>query len=263
MFTEYSALRTDLVNGLIDAFQYNLEQGNGPLNAFEIGHVFWSEEDGLNEAESVGGILGGDPTQGKWFRAGREQPLTWFEAKGLLESVFIRLGLVVEYQPDRRDHRLHPGRTASLWIRGSRLGTFGQLHPQLRQERGLPDEVYIFELDVDVLLGQMDQDEALVPIFKPFSAYPPSDRDIAFFISTQTSVVELERTIRKAGGNLLESVELFDEYRGENVPEGQRSLAFRLVYRASDRTLTDEDIEPVHQKVREALAEKFRVDLRS
>ncbi|MGA7932594.1 MAG: phenylalanine--tRNA ligase subunit beta [Kovacikia sp.] len=263
LFAEYSALRTDLITGLIDAFQYNLEQGNGPLNAFEIGRVFWSEEDGLNEAESAAGILGGDPTRGKWQQGGRERPITWFEAKGLLESVFVRLGLVVEYQPDRRDHRLHPGRTASLWIRGVRLGSLGQLHPQLRQERGLPDEVYVFELDVNVLFDHLDRDEALVPIFKPYSTYPPSDRDIAFFVSTQTSVAELERAIRKAGGNLLESIELFDQYRGENVPEGQRSLAFRLVYRASDRTLTDEDIEPVHQKVREALAEKFRVELRS
>jgi phenylalanyl-tRNA synthetase beta chain len=169
----------------------------------------------------------------------------------------------VEYQPDRRDARLHPGRTASLWLRGDRLGTFGQLHPQLRRERGFPDEVYAFELDIDVLFSALDQDELRVPIFQPYSAYPASDRDIAFFISTQFSEADIERVIRKAGGILLESVELFDEYRGKNVPEGQRSLAFRLVYRASDRTLTEEDIEPVHQKVRESLVEKFRVDLRS
>ncbi|MBD2033689.1 phenylalanine--tRNA ligase subunit beta [Leptolyngbya sp. FACHB-321] len=263
LFAEYSALRTNLIDGLIDAFQYNLEQGNGALNAFELGRIFWSEEDGLSEADSLAGILGGDATRGKWVRSGREQALTWFEAKGLLESVFQRLGLAVEYQPDRRDDRLHPGRTASLWVGGSRLGTFGQLHPQLRQERGLLDEVYVFELDLDVLLDQLDRDELRVPIFQPFSTYPPSDRDIAFFVSTQVSVAEIERTITKAGGTLLESIDLFDEYRGENVPAGQRSLAFRLLYRASDRTLQDNDIDPVHQQVREALVDKFRVDLRS
>ncbi len=263
LFPDYSALRTDLLTGLIEAFQYNLEQGNGALNAFEIGRIFWSEEDGLSEAESIAGIFGGDPTQGKWIQGGREKPLTWFEAKGYLDSVFRRLGLVVEYQPDRRDARLHPGRTASLWLRGDRLGTFGQLHPQLRLERGFPDEVYAFELNIDVLFSALDQDELRVPTFQPFSAYPASDRDIAFFIPTQFSEADIERVIRKAGGTLLESVELFDEYRGKNVPEGQRSLAFRLVYRAGDRTLTEEDIEPVHQKVRESLVEKFRVDLRS
>ncbi|MDX2242206.1 MAG: phenylalanine--tRNA ligase subunit beta [Leptolyngbyaceae cyanobacterium bins.302] len=263
MFPDYSALRTDLLSGLIDAFQYNLEQGNGALCGFEIGHIFWSEEDGLSEAESLAGIFGGDPTQGKWAQSGRDQPLTWYEAKGLLESVFQRLGLVIEYQPDRRDDRLHPGRTASLWIKGTRLGTFGQLHPQLRLERGFPDEVYAFELDLNVLMSNLDQDAVLVPTYKPYSAYPASDRDIAFFVPTQFSVAEIDRTIRKVGGTLLESVELFDEYRGKNVPEGQRSLAFRLVYRADDRTLTDEVIEPVQQKVRDTLVEKFRVNLRS
>lgn len=263
LFTEYSALRTDLISGLVDAYQYNLEQGNPALNAFEIGRVFWSEEDGLNEAEYLAGILGGDPTEGRWIRAGREQPLTWYEAKGLLESIFQQVGLAVEYQPDRRDSRLHPGRTASLWVRGNRLGTFGQLHPQFQQERGFTHDVFVFELNLDVLLEQFDHNEALIPVFKPFSSYPASDRDLAFFVSDQVSVAELERMISKAGKGLLESVTLFDEYRGQNVPTGQRSLAFRIVYRASDRTLTEEDIEPVHQKVRESLVDKFRVELRS
>jgi phenylalanyl-tRNA synthetase beta chain len=263
LFAEYSALRTDLLSGLIDAFQYNLEQGNGSLNAFEIGRVFWQEEEGLEEADLLAGILGGDPTQGKWTRGGREQSLTWYEAKGVLESVFQRLGIAVEYQPNRQDSRLHPGRTASLWLQGNRLGTFGQLHPQLRQQRDLPDAVYVFQLDLDVLLDSLDQDEILTTRFRPYSTYPAADRDIAFFASTQISVAELERAIALAAGEILESVELFDEYRGENVPTGQRSLAFRLVYRASDRTLTDEEVERVHQKVRESLVEKFSLNLRS
>lgn len=263
LFTEYSALRTDLISGLIDAFEYNQSQGNGCLNGFEVGRVFWQEEDGLQEKDAIAGILGGDPTQGRWVRGGREQPLTWYEAKGVLESVFQRLGIVVEYQPDRRDPRLHPGRTASLWLQGNRLGTFGQLHPQLRLARGMPAAVYVFQLDLDVLLDWLDRDENQIPRFRPYSTYPAADRDIAFFASIEVTVAELQRAIAQTGGELLESVELFDEYRGEHVPSGQRSLAFRLVYRASDRTLTDEAVESVHQKVRESLVEKFGVNLRS
>ncbi|AFY48240.1 phenylalanyl-tRNA synthetase, beta subunit [Nostoc sp. PCC 7524] len=263
LFVEYSALRTDLLTGLIDAFQYNLEQGNGSLNGFEIGRIFWQEEEGLREADAVAGIMGGDRSLGKWSTGGREQPMTWFEAKGILESVFQQMGVQVEYQPDCRDERLHPGRTASLWIRGNRLGIFGQLHPQQRRDKGLPESVYLFQLDLDVLLNALDQDEILVPTFTAYSTYPASDRDIAFFSPVKVSVAELEKAITQAGKGLLESVELFDEYRGENVPQGQRSLAFRLVYRASDRTLTDTEVEPVHNKVREALVEKFGVNLRS
>src|ERR687886_324366 len=262
LFAEYSALRTDILSGLIDACQYNLEQGNGVLNGFEIGRVFWREEEGLTEADSVAGIFGGDPTQGRWVRGGRESSMTWYEAKGIVESVFQRLGLSVEYQPNRQDERFHPGRTASLWLQGESLGLFGQLHPMLRKERGLPDAIYAFELDLDVLLDAMAQDERLVPRFKSYSTYPASDRDIAFFAPVKVSVAEIERVTQNAAGQLLESVQVFDEYQGENVPQGQRSLAFRLVYRASDRTLTDEEVEPVHQKVREALVEKFGVSLR-
>lgn len=262
LLTEYSALRTDLLSGLIDACQYNLEQGNGVLNGFEIGRVFWREEEGFQEADAVAGILGGDPTQGRWVKGGQESPMTWYEAKGVLESVFERLALKIEYQPNRQDNRFHPGRTASLWLQGESLGRFGQLHPQLRSEYGLPDSIYAFELDLDVLLDALAQESSLTPRFKPYPTFPASDRDIAFFVAEKVSVAEIERTTLNAGKPLLESVQVFDEYRGESVPQGQRSLAFRLIYRAGDRTLVAEEVESLHQKVRESLVEKFGVTLR-
>jgi len=187
--------------------------------------------------------------------------MDWYAAKGLLETVFHRFSLNVEYQPDQQNPRLHPGRTASLWISGERLGTFGQLHPQLCQTKELPNEVYAFELDFYVLLEAIERKS--LTIFQPFSTFPKSDRDIAFFAPLKFSVAEIQRAITHAGGELLESVTLFDQYKGEHVPEGSRSLAFRLVYRKSDRTLMDTDINPIHQKIRDVLEEKFRVSLRS
>ena len=264
LFSEYSALRTDLLSGLIDAFEYNQSQGNGALNAFEIGRIFWQTEGKLKEANSVAGIMGGAVyPQGKWTRGGKPLPMTWYEAKGILESVLTSLGLIVEYRADSQDSRLHPGRTASLWIDDKCLGIFGQLHPQLRRERDLPDEVYIFELAFDVLLTALNREELTTPIFQVYSTYPGAERDLAFFAPVTLSVAEIEEAMTKAGGKLLEQVELFDEYKGKNVPEGERSLAFSLVYRASDRTLKDEEVEPVHQKVRNALVKQFNVTLRS
>lgn len=262
LFTEYSALRTDLLSGLINSCQYNLEQGNGVLNGFEIGRIFWREEEGFQEADCVAGILGGDSTQGRWVKGGQESPMTWYEAKGALESVFERLALKIEYQPNRQDERFHPGRTASLWLQGESLGKFGQLHPQLRSKYGLPDAVYAFEMNLDVLLDALAQDESLTPRFKPYPTFPASDRDIAFFVADKVSVAEIERTTLNAGKPLLESVQVFDEYRGESVPKGQRSLAFRLIYRAGDRTLVAEEVESLHQQVRDSLVEKFGVTLR-
>ncbi|HSM83393.1 MAG TPA: phenylalanine--tRNA ligase subunit beta [Nodosilinea sp.] len=264
LFPEYSALRQDLIDGLIDAYAFNLNQGNGPLNGFEIGHIFWQDEEGIHEAEAVGGIVGGDGRSSQWVTSGQDQPLTWYEAKGVLDSVFQRLGLAVDYRADASDPRFHPGRTASLWVRGRlELGRFGQLHPQLRQQRQLPDEVYLFQLDRSVL------ETCLVPVlqksvkFGAYSTFPASDRDLAFYAPLGIPVADLTATMTKAGGKLLESVALFDEYRGAGVPDGQRSLAFRLVYRSPDQTLTDEVVDPAHQKVRATLEKQFGVTLRS
>ncbi|BAU65542.1 phenylalanyl-tRNA synthetase, beta subunit [Stanieria sp. NIES-3757] len=264
LFAEYSALRTDLITGLIDAFEYNQSQGNGSLNAFEIGRIFWNSETGFQEADAVAGIMGGDfYPQGSWTRGGKPAPMSWYQAKGILESLLTNLGLTIEYRSDSTDSRLHPGRTASLWLEGKNLGIFGQLHPQLRQQRDLPNEVYVFQLDFNILLTALSQEEVITPKFQVYSAYPGTERDLAFFAPTNLSVAEVAQVINRAGGKLLEKVELFDEYKGQNVPEGQRSLAFSLIYRSSDRTLTDEDVEPVHQKVRDTLVKEFEVTLRS
>ena len=256
---EYGALRGDLLSSLIDSCAFNINQGNGILNGFEIGRVFWLDEAGSDETDRIAGIFGGDPTVGTWQH--NSKPMNFYEAKGLLDSVFHNLNVVVEYQPDQKDSRLHSGRTASLWISGERLGTFGQLHPQLRAEKELPDEIYVFELDFYTLLDAMMKKSIIT--FQPFSTYPTSDRDIAFFAPLKFTVADIQRSLTHVGGELLDSVSLFDQYIGKGVPEGSRSLAFRLVYRASDRTLTDADINPVHQKVRDLLEEKFQAVLRS
>ncbi|MEO1620975.1 MAG: phenylalanine--tRNA ligase subunit beta [Cyanobacteria bacterium J06632_3] len=272
LFTEYSALRIDLLDGLVEAFQLNVNQGNGPLNAFEIGTVFNKPKDNPEgdpiESIKVSGIVGGDARLGRWVTSNKGTPMTWYEAKGVLQCVFDTLGLAVDYRAvdvdAEGDVRLHPGRTAGLFVRGrTRLGTFGQLHPELRRDKDLPDEVYVFELDWSVLEMCLTGKSGKAVKFSAYSTYPASDRDLAFFAPIDVSVADLTRAISKSGGKLLDSVTLFDEYRGKNVPEGERSLAFRLVYRSSDRTLTDKDIDPVHQKVRAALEKTYKVSLRS
>ncbi len=261
LLAEYSALRTNLLDGLIDAFEYNQAQGNGALNGFEIGRIFWQEDTQVAEADTLAGIFGGTlAPMGQWTSGGKPTPMTWYEAKGVLESAFQRLGVTVEYRQDSEDKRLHPGRTASLWLGEQSLGRFGQIHPQLRQQRGLIDAVYGFELYLGVLLDSVLKQEQ---IFRPYSPYPSVARDLAFFAPQELSVGNLSRLMHQAGSPLLAKVELFDEYQGKNVPAGQRSLAFSLAYQASDRTLTDQEVEPVHTKVREALVKEFQVTLRS
>ena len=264
LFAEYSALRTNLLDGLITAAATNRAAGNGALNAVEIGRVFAKDGGEIVENDAIAGILGGDfLPQGRWVRGGKPSPMTWYEAKGLLESALQRLGLIVEWQPDSSDSRLHPGRTASLWLAGELLGSFGQLHPQLRQQRDLPDATYVFAMNLTMLVAALVEEELQVPRFCPYSSYPAVARDLAFFAPLSVSVAQLTQVMRGAGGQLLEGVELFDEYRGQNVAEGSRSIAFSLSYRAGDRTLTDAEVDPVHDQIREALVQQFTVVLRS
>ncbi|MFO7029365.1 phenylalanine--tRNA ligase subunit beta [Limnospira fusiformis CCALA 023] len=263
LFVEYSALRTEMLSGLIDAFVFNLENGNGPLNGLEIGRIFRRDGEVYHEEDAIAGVIGGDPSQGRWVNSGKDNAMSWFEAKGVLESVWERLSLSVEYRQESDAKMLHPGRTATLWLNGDRLGIFGQLHPQIQREKELPEAVYLFEFRLSVLTAAITAKDYLKRPFQSYSTFPASDRDLAFFVEDSVSVADLQKTMIKTGGKILESVELFDEYRGKNVPENQRSLAFRLVYRVGDRTLTDEDIEPIQQKIRDALAKEFQVTLRS
>ena len=257
-------MRGELFSGLLDSFAYNQAQGNGALNAFEIERVFWQQEEQLKEKDSLAGIMGGNITsEGLWVDGGKGKPMTWYDAKGVLENIFGNLGINVEYRSENIQERLHPGRTAALWLQGKRLGVFGQIHPQLARSKDLPHEVYLFEVDFSLLLTVLNRDSITTPKFKTYSTYPGSARDLAFFAPLDLSVTEIAKVMSKTGGKLLQKVEVFDEYKGKNVPEGQRSLAFNLVYQASDRTLTDQDVDPVHQKVRDTLAKKFKVTLRS
>ncbi len=264
LFSEYSALRSNLVDGLINAFEYNQAQGNGYLKSFELGRVFWLENGKMCEGDALGGIIGGDLySDGIWTTSGKPKPMTWYEAKGILESLFNNLKAPITYQAYSEDKRLHPGRTASLWLNKTKIGVFGQIHPQLRQEKDLPNSVYVFELKLEPLIAYLDQKYLKTPTFKAYSTYPGVARDLAFFAPMDLTVGDLTTAMRKAGGKTLVDVKLFDEYKGQNVEEGKRSLAFSLVYRSPDGTLKDSDVDPIHNKIRESLTKQFAVTLRS
>ena len=212
LLSEYSALRRELLDELVNAYEYNLTRGNGALNAFELGRVFSRDGEGkFCETEAIAGILSGDFfARGKWTTGGKGSPMSWYEAKGLLESAFERLGVRVDYRPSEENdylgarslgeydspgshRRLHPGRTASLWLNEKHLGIFGQLHPQLRRDRDLPDEIYVFQLEGELLLEAMAISERVK--FQSFSPYPAVALDLAFFAPVDLPVAELEKTM--------------------------------------------------------------------
>ncbi len=255
---DYGAVRSELLPGLLAAYAYNLDQGNGALQGFEIGRVVLTEATGYQEVDYLGAILGGATLQADWQH--RAQTHDFFSVKGILENLAQVLGLSFSYTPNQTDDRLHPGRAATLTSQGVIVGSLGQLHPRLVQAEGLPTETFVFSLNLDVLLEQVLARKVRC---QTFSAYPAVDRDIAFFCNKAISVAQLLAVIRRQAGELLEDVLLFDEYIGSGVPENSRSLGFRVVYRAMDRTLTDSQVSALQQQIRTALVEQFQVQLRS
>ena len=188
---------------------------------------------------------------------------TYFEARGVLTRVMNALHLELGDRRLSDDQRLHPGRAASLILEGRPLGCFGQLHPALAESLDLPAGTYLFELDLDRLLDAATRSNRWTPSYKAYPTVPASERDLAVVVSNECLSADLIQTIRKAGKPLLEHVELIDRFEGEQLGDAMVSQAFRLRYRGKNETLTDDKIQPAHEKVRQALVKQFKAELRS
>ena len=155
------------------------------------------------------------------------------------------------------------GAVAELVLEGRPLGCFGQLHPLLAEQFDLPDQTYLFDLDLQRLLDAATRTNRWTPSFKPFATVPAMERDLAVVVPRTQRSADLLQAIRKAGKPLLESVELIDRFEGGQLGDDQCSQAFRIRYRGKESTLTDDQLQPVHEKVRQALAKQFKAELRS
>jgi phenylalanyl-tRNA synthetase beta chain len=166
-----------------------------------------------------------------------------------VEGLANKLGVELHFERGTMDG-LHPGRTAFIIMDGNRVGIIGQLHPTEQKNRDLK-ETMVLELNLAALLH--DELEAL--IYTPVPRYPSISRDIALVLSKIVEAGSIEAVIRNAGGKLLKDVRVFDLYEGDNMEEGKKSVAFSLTYFDPEKTLTDEEVAQVHEKVRTALAQ--------
>lgn len=251
---EHSLLRTTLLPGLLDVLAYNARRQQPGALVYEVGAVFVPEAlplaDLPEEPVRIGvagyGELGGL----HWAEPGR--PVDFFTVKGVVETLLEQLGVdAAAVGWERTDEPwLHPGRAAVLEVDGRRVGWLGELHPRVAAAWDLGERPVAAELDLEALLPAVRP----VPTYRPIPRFPAIRRDIAVLAPGDLPAATIAGRIRQAAGPLLEAVRLFDRYTGKPVPEGQVSLAFALVYRAADRTLTDAEVDRVHQRVREALA---------
>jgi phenylalanyl-tRNA synthetase beta chain len=266
LLADYGHLRDNLHQELLQSARRNLQASQTGFWAFEIGRVFLGQGDAVEEQTLLVGVIAGERRSERWSSNGKPRHPDYYEARGVLQAALAPFQLPIEdREPNQptQEGLLHPGRTAELALEGRAVGWFGQLHPALTEELDLPDSTYLFQLALAPVLDATTRHNRWQPSFRPFATVPASERDLALVVGVETTASALLKAIRKAGKPLLEQADLVDRYTGDQVAEGCCSQAFRLRYRDPSRTLTDEEVEMAHQKVRKALESQFLAQLRS
>ena len=242
-----SIMRTTALPSMLDILSRNSAYHNKAAKLYELAKIYLPQESGL-PAEPKILVLG-------TYGAGE----TFFTLKGELEAIFTGLRIQkATYTAVTDNPSYHPGRCAKVTISGVDVGYLGQIHPLVAANYGMDAEVYCAEINFEKLFAlQLPE-----PTYTPLPKYPAVTRDIAIVCNEAVTVGQAQDVITKAGGKLLRSVRLFDIYRGANLGEGKKSLAFSLTLRADDRTLTDDDSEGTIGKILAALKDSLGAILR-
>ena len=267
--TEHAALRASLLPGLLRVLATNASRRQPDVHVFELGRIWRpGAADGAGPDESRAAAVA---VMGRWrwgWNVPAEDVLAdFYHLRGLLDGLLADLGVAgaglapAEAASVRLDGAAwwHPGRVADLTIEGRPAGRLGELHPDLVERERLPHRPCFAELDLEAVLAAARP----VRIYAGLPRYPDVERDLAFVLPETVAASAIERLIRDAAGPLLEAVELFDVYAGPPVPPDHRSVAYRLRFRAADRTLTAAEAEEIMARIRTALQEQAGAQLRA
>ena len=252
MTETHSTLRQSLVPGLLNTVQYNVARKQKDLKLFEIGRVFFgSGDDNIQPKETLylSAALTGEERATKWLK--ESSSLDFFAAKGYLEVVFDRLGLdeKVTYKKSKLEG-MHPGRFAEVFLGEKRIGFIGEVHPQVADKLGL-NTTYVFEINLDEVISE----SKVKPKYEEVTKYPEITRDIAMLVDVKDEYQNIYNVIESVNSKLITKVELFDLYVGAELLVGKKSLALTITYSDKQKTLTDEEVTAVHDKVLSALTE--------
>jgi phenylalanyl-tRNA synthetase beta chain len=255
MSREQEYLRTSLRAGLLSVLARNERYQEDDIRLFEIGKVFLPRERDLpQEKEMLCAVLSGSQRRLSW--QGKEEPIDFFVAKGIVETVLSRLGLIASFEASE-DESLCPGRSADVIIGNDKLGVVGELHPKVSEVFELSETAYLIEIDLD----KLSSFTATLKKYQPIPRYPSTSRDIALLVDEKITYQQICAIIQNF--SLVNSVALFDLYVGEQVPAGKKSLAFRIGYQSSAYTLTDSEVDKVQEQILDKLQRDLGATLRS
>ncbi|HEB01565.1 MAG TPA: phenylalanine--tRNA ligase subunit beta [Candidatus Portnoybacteria bacterium] len=235
---EQKYLRTSLILNLLKNVKENLKYSEIP-RIFELGQIYLASQKKLpQERKMLTGVA-----------------LDFAEAKGIINLLFEKLGLdlsAVSYQSSDLNFLWHPTQSAIIKIAGQSVGRVGQIHPAVLADLEIKQSITVFDLDFEKLTKSATSQRT----YQPIPRYPSVTLDLAVLIDQKTTWQEIKEIVGRVGGKLVQKVELFDLYQGEEIPQGKRSLAFHIIYRAKDKTLKDEEVNLIQAKIIKALEKR-------
>lgn len=252
MTEERNTLRYSIIPSLYKIYEYNKAHYVKDVNIFEIGKGFWKKEDKYGEDLKLSALMTGE----YYLGINNKKNVDFYIIKGVAEEILDFLGYENRYSfviPKVEINEFHPGQVADINVNGEVIGVVGRVHPSISKE-----PVFVLEINLEKLLanktGKMK--------FKDISIYPEIKKDIAIVVDKNITSDELAKTIKSNAGKLLIKSEVFDIYEGDKLPQGKRSIAYSLTFGANDRTLTDEEVNPVIEKIVAGLEKSFGAELR-
>ncbi len=247
---DFSIMRTTTLNGMLTSLANNYNRRNKNVRLYELGNVY------LPKAVPVTEL----PDERMQFTLGMYGDGDFYTMKGVVEEFLEKVGMkkIVRYDKDAGKPFLHPGRQANILYVGEVIGYLGEVHPQVLDNYNIGDRAYIAILDMPTIYDKTTFDRKYEGIAK----YPAVSRDISMIMPKSLQVGDVEEVIRKKGGSLLESYQLFDIYEGAQIQMGYKSVAYSIVFRAKDHTLEDKEVSEVMDKILGAL-ETMDIELRA
>jgi phenylalanyl-tRNA synthetase beta chain len=273
--SDMNVLRPSLLPGLIDSLRHNVNHKNYDVALFELGRVFRSADSLVRESRQpqepadkavhapleerrVAIALTGRRNPPFWSGSERGAKLDIFDAKGLIEELLERFGIRGLSYSRRPENTALFLESATIHLGQQSLGEVGQLLPAVARKYDLRDAVLLAELNLDLLLARRGTARS----FRPLPAFPAVRRDVAMILPEATTHEAVLQSVKQAKPANLELVELFDVYRGQNVPAGHKSLAYAFTYRHAERTLTDAEVNTVHDRLVEHFRQKLAAVIR-
>ncbi|NLM14497.1 MAG: phenylalanine--tRNA ligase subunit beta [Clostridiaceae bacterium] len=253
---DYSMMRTSLAPSLLEVASTNWNRSIDRAGVFEIAFVYHPEQLPLNQLPAEKRHLGAFLYDENEPQSGGE----YFRLKGVVEEMAIHLGLAsLAFVPLSDCPWLHPGRQAAILTSdGKAIGTLGVIHPEAAANYAVSPRTALLDLEIGPLLAAASHERQ----YRPLPKFPAVIRDLAIVVDVEITAAALSTAIVEAGGEILETIRLFDVYQGPQVPSGKKSLAYNLVFRSFTRTLKEDDVQPIMQRIRNALQEEFQAVLR-